>query len=127
MSRPEWQKGTEEDYTELKYSYAIVQLFNQDMLHVLVNMLLKLCQAYEQPAVQSAILAGPQGSFLLSIIQPSLKLIHCLLSHVNSLILLLINLSFIQFLLHRVLKRWKFRHILINSENVDIETPNFDL
>lgn len=78
------ESARQEEYVELKYTYAVVHLFNNDMLSVLVNVLLKLCQAYEQPAVQSPILAGPQGSFLLSIIQPSLKLIHCLLSQVST-------------------------------------------
>lgn len=76
------ESARQEEYVELKYTYAVVHLFNNDMLSVLVNILLKLCQAYEQPAVQSPILAGPQGSFLLSTIQPALKLIHCLLSQV---------------------------------------------
>ena len=64
---------------ELKYAYAIVQLFSHDMLSLLVSILLKLCQAYEQPAVHGAVLAGPQGFLLLSIVHPSLKLIRRLL------------------------------------------------
>ena len=71
-----------DDYVELKYTYAIVQVFSHDMLNVLVNILLKLCQAYEQPAVHAAILAGPQGSYLLAIVHPALKLIRRLLSQV---------------------------------------------
>lgn len=49
------------------------------MLSVLVSMLLRLCQAYEQPAVHGAVLAGPQGFLLLSLVYPSLKLIRRLL------------------------------------------------
>lgn len=49
------------------------------MLSVLVSILLKLCQAYEQPAVHGSVLAGPQGFLLLSIVHPSLKLIRRIL------------------------------------------------
>lgn len=49
------------------------------MLSVLVSILLKLCQAYEQPAVHGSVLAGPQGFLLLSVVHPSLKLIGRLL------------------------------------------------
>lgn len=51
------------------------------MLSVLLNVLLKVCQAYEQPAFHGPILAGPQGSLLLSVVHPSLSLIRRLLSH----------------------------------------------
>ena len=71
--------GGTEEYVELKFAYAVVQLFSHDMLSVLVSVLLKLCQAYEQPAVHGAVLAGPQGSLLLSIVHPSLKLIRRIL------------------------------------------------
>lgn len=69
-----------EDYVELKYAYAVVQLFSHDMLSLLVGVLQKLCQSYEQPAVHGPVLAGPQGSLLLFVVHPSLKLIRRLLS-----------------------------------------------
>ena len=65
---------------ELKYAYAVVQLFSHDILSLLVGVLLKLCQAYEQPTIHTPILAGPQGSLLLFVVHPSLKLIRRLLS-----------------------------------------------
>ena len=71
-----------EQNVELKYSYAVVQLFSRDLLCLLVSVLLKLCQSYEQPTVHSAVLAGPQGSLLLSIVRPALKLIRRLLTQV---------------------------------------------
>lgn len=65
---------------ELKYAYAVVQLFSHDILSVLLSVLLKLCQSYVQPAVHGPVLAGPQGSLLLSTVHPSLRLIRRLLS-----------------------------------------------
>ena len=51
------------------------------MLSLLLNVVLvKTCQAYEQPAVHGPVLAGPQGSLLLSVVHPSLRLIRRLLS-----------------------------------------------
>lgn len=72
----------EEQHVELKYSYAVVQLFSRDLHGLLVSVLLKLCQSYDQPTVHSAVLAGPQGSLLLSIVRPALKLIRRLLTQV---------------------------------------------
>ncbi len=65
--------GNHERYVELKYAYAVVQLFSHDMLRVLVDVLHNLCLFYEQPDVHGAVLAGPQGCSLLAIVHPALR------------------------------------------------------
>lgn len=71
-----------QEYMELKYKCAILQLYSADGLSHLTTILQKLCDHFEQPALHSAALIGRQGLMLLAFVHPAVQLIRRMLTYV---------------------------------------------
>lgn len=74
----------DEDYTELKYKYVILQMYSSDCLSHFNSILSKILEYYEQPFVHSINLLGIQGSNLLAFIEPCIMLMRRMLTYVIS-------------------------------------------
>ena len=71
-----------EEYVELKYKYVILQLFSQEGVTNLTNILQKLCEYYEQPMLHSTSFVGYQGAMLVALILPAIQLTRRMLTYV---------------------------------------------
>lgn len=71
-----------EEYVELKYKYAILQLFSQEGVTNLTAILQRLCEFYEQPMLHSTSFVGCQGATLVSFILPAIQLVRRMLTYV---------------------------------------------
>ena len=69
---------------QLKYKYAIIQIFSMDGLSQLVFLLNKLSETYLKPSHQSVALIGNQGSLVVNFIKPSVLIIKSMLSYLVS-------------------------------------------
>lgn len=69
-------------FVELKYKHVILQLFSLDGTTILIKLLQKICDYYEQPGVHSFIFVSNKGIQLLHIIYPSILLLQKMLSYV---------------------------------------------
>lgn len=74
----------EDEYTELKYKYIILQLYSLDCLSHFNAILTKILEYYEQPFVHSINLLGYQGSNLMSFIEPCIMLMRRMITYVIS-------------------------------------------
>ncbi|KAL0270837.1 UNVERIFIED_CONTAM: hypothetical protein PYX00_008118 [Menopon gallinae] len=74
----------EEEYTELKYKYVILQLYSSDCLNHFNSILTKILEYYEQPFVHSINFLGPQGSNLTAFVEPCIMLMRRMLTYVIS-------------------------------------------
>ncbi|XP_076274997.1 protein virilizer-like isoform X2 [Rhynchophorus ferrugineus] len=70
------------NYVELKYKHVILQLYSLDGTIVLVKILQKICNHYEQPGLHSSILASNHGLLLVSVIYPCIVLLKQMLAYV---------------------------------------------
>ncbi|RWS31806.1 Protein virilizer-like protein [Leptotrombidium deliense] len=71
-------KDEKNDYgtsLELKFQYGIVQIYTLDTMAMLLNIMNKLLDTYLKPSHQSASLVGNQGSLIIQLVKPCLKLI----------------------------------------------------
>lgn len=71
-----------QEYQELKYKYYVLQLYSADGICLIVSMLDKLTNYFEQPMVHSYLLATTQGVLLMQILYPSILLLKQMLFHV---------------------------------------------
>ncbi|CAG9862506.1 unnamed protein product [Phyllotreta striolata] len=69
-------------YAELKYKHVILQLFSLDGTSIIIKLLQKICEYYEQPSIHSSIIVSSQGWILVNSIKPSVLLIKQMLSYV---------------------------------------------
>lgn len=81
-----YQQSSEENngdvFQELKYKYAVLQLFYADLTSHLNSLLTKLCALFPQPALHTSQLSGAEGACLVNLLQPALALLYCLLQKV---------------------------------------------
>ncbi|CAH0546418.1 unnamed protein product [Brassicogethes aeneus] len=70
------------NYVELKYKHVILQLFSLDGLLILTKLLQKICSHYEQPNLFTATFSSNHGMQIISIVQPTIRLIREMLSYV---------------------------------------------
>ena len=73
---------SEDVIEELKYKYAVVQLFYADLTTHLNHLLTKICSIYPQPGLHVSAYSGSEGSYIISLLEPSLSLLYCLLQQV---------------------------------------------
>jgi len=69
-----------EDFVELKYKYIILQMYSCDMLESLLTIIDKICDDYKQPSIYVWKLTGNKAKNIMSIIQPSMTLIKCMIT-----------------------------------------------
>uniref|UniRef100_A0A6A7FSB1 Protein virilizer-like n=2 Tax=Hirondellea gigas TaxID=1518452 RepID=A0A6A7FSB1_9CRUS len=67
---------------ELKYKYAVVQLFYADLTTHLNTLLTRVCNLLPQPGLHTGQLSGTEGSYLVNLLHPTLSLLYCLLQQV---------------------------------------------
>ena len=80
---PESEGGINDDgYHELKYKYALLELFSMEGVSHLTSILSKICEAYEQPALHASALSGMRGSILVGFMLPALELLRRMLTAV---------------------------------------------
>ncbi|XP_065211806.1 protein virilizer [Planococcus citri] len=72
----------EEECTELKYKFVLIQLFSQEGLTYLTSVLHKICNHYERPHLHACTLAGKEGSAMISLVLPAVQLIRALVEYV---------------------------------------------
>lgn len=72
----------EEECTELKYKFVLIQLFSQEGLTYLTSILHKICNHYERPHLHAYTLAGKEGSAMISLVLPAVQLIRALVEYV---------------------------------------------
>lgn len=65
--------------TELKYNYALMQIFSHDALSSILTLLHKLAETLLRPSHQSPALVGNQGTFVINFITPSILLVKSIL------------------------------------------------
>ena len=77
------ESGASDDVIqELKYKYAVVQMFYADLASHLNNLLTKVCSLFPQPGLHSSQLSAIEGCYLIHLLEPALALLYCLLKHV---------------------------------------------
>ncbi|XP_015786330.1 protein virilizer homolog [Tetranychus urticae] len=64
-----------EPVIELKYYYAIIQVYSQDGLSSILTLLKKLSETYLRPSHQSFALVGDQGSIVMGFVKLAVKLV----------------------------------------------------
>ncbi|XP_050313210.1 protein virilizer isoform X2 [Anthonomus grandis grandis] len=70
------------NYVELKYKHVILQLYSLDGVTILVKLLQKLCNHFEQPGLHSSIFVSNQGIGLVNIIYPTIVLLSKMMAYV---------------------------------------------
>lgn len=70
------------NYRELKHKFIILQLYSNDGLTHLSNILQKLCKHYDQPYLHSSRFIARQGLLLLALILPAVQLIRRMITYV---------------------------------------------
>ncbi|XP_067142152.1 protein virilizer homolog isoform X2 [Centruroides vittatus] len=77
---PNSSKNKEEN-EELKYKYAVIQVFSNDGLSCFLAILQKICDAFLKPSNQSFALVGIQGIFVIAICKPVVILLQFMLQY----------------------------------------------
>ncbi|XP_050534827.1 protein virilizer-like isoform X2 [Daktulosphaira vitifoliae] len=82
LAAPEYEMvfKNNEDFIELKYKYIILQMYSFDMLEYLLKIVENICDHYKQPSLNVWKLAGGLGTKVLSIMNPCMVLIRCMLT-----------------------------------------------
>jgi hypothetical protein len=80
---PSETQSTESE-VQLKYKYAIIQIFSNDGLSQLLYLLNKLCDTYLKPSHQSVALIGNQGSLVVNFVKPCVFIIKSILTYLVS-------------------------------------------
>ncbi|CAG9763201.1 unnamed protein product [Ceutorhynchus assimilis] len=70
------------NYMELKYKHVILQIYSLDGINILIKLLQKLCNHFEQPGLHSSIFVSNQGLILVNIIYPVLLLFNKIMAYV---------------------------------------------
>lgn len=73
---------SKQEYKELKYKYYVLQLYSADGISLIVSILDKVTNYFEQPMVHSYLLATTQGVLLTQILLPSILLLKKMIYHV---------------------------------------------
>lgn len=81
-TQPPHDNGSNDVIEELKYKYAVVQMFYSDLTSHLNSLLVKLCALFPQPGLHTTQLSGVEGSYLVHLLKPALALLYCLLRQV---------------------------------------------
>lgn len=84
ISSDEGTSSCEGLFVELKYFYAINQVFAFDGLTSLLIVLQKLCETYLRPSHQGPSLLGLKGQLVVSVIKPSIQIIKEILTRLIS-------------------------------------------
>lgn len=66
---------TEKEFKQLKHAYFVVQFYHADGVSLLMSILDKLTQYYDQPSVHSYLLGANQGTLLTQIVLPTVQLL----------------------------------------------------
>ncbi|XP_023242093.1 protein virilizer homolog [Centruroides sculpturatus] len=77
---PNSSKNKEEN-EELKYKYAVIQVFSNDGLSCFLAILQKICDAFLKPSNQSFALVGIQGILVIAICKPVVILLQFMLQY----------------------------------------------
>ncbi|GFQ90344.1 protein virilizer homolog [Trichonephila clavata] len=75
---------SENNGTELKYMYAIIQVFSNNGMDSLKTILQNMCDAFLKPSHQSPALIGLQGVLVVTIVKPSVFILKSILAHLIS-------------------------------------------
>jgi hypothetical protein len=67
---------------QLKYDLALVRIHSFDMMTTALSILQKLVDDLSSAAINLHLLIGTRGEILLSLLQPSLKLLHRMICQV---------------------------------------------
>ncbi|XP_055683194.1 protein virilizer isoform X2 [Lutzomyia longipalpis] len=70
----------EDDTLELRYKFFVMQFYSADGLSLLVSILEKMVNFYQQPSVHVAALASNQGLLTMNILLPTLQVIRRVLT-----------------------------------------------
>lgn len=70
------------NYIELKYKHVILQLYSLDGTTILLKLLQKLCNHFEQPGLHSSIFVSNQGVVLVNTIYSTLLLLNKMTAYV---------------------------------------------
>ncbi|GIY03657.1 protein virilizer homolog [Caerostris extrusa] len=75
---------SEKEERELKYMYAIIQVFSNNGMDFLKTILQNMSDTFLKPSHQSPALIGLQGVLVVSIIKPSVFILKAILAHLIS-------------------------------------------
>ncbi|KAF8783457.1 Protein virilizer like protein [Argiope bruennichi] len=75
---------SEKDEKELKYMYAIIQVFSNNGMDSLKNILVSISDIFLKPSHQSPSLIGLQGVLVVSIVKPSVFILKAILANLIS-------------------------------------------
>lgn len=70
-----------EENEELKFKYAVIQVYSNDGLSCFLAILQKICDAFLKPSNQSVALVGLQGIFVIAICKPVVILLQFMLQY----------------------------------------------
>uniref|UniRef100_T1D1V3 Putative virilizer-like protein n=1 Tax=Cupiennius salei TaxID=6928 RepID=T1D1V3_CUPSA len=77
-------KEPKEDNDELKYMYAIIQVFANDGMDSLKGILQNICDTFLKPSHQSPSLVGLQGVMIVAVIKPAIFILKSILAYLIS-------------------------------------------
>ncbi|GFT51849.1 protein virilizer homolog [Nephila pilipes] len=72
---------SEKDGMELKYMYAIIQVFSNNGMDSLKTILQNICDTFLKPSHQSPSLIGLQGVLIVAIVKPSVFILKSILAY----------------------------------------------
>lgn len=70
------------NYVELKYKHVILQLFSLDGTSILIKLLQKICDHYQQPSLHTSVYVSLQGFLIVNVISPCVDLLKQMLTYV---------------------------------------------
>ncbi|CAG0888692.1 unnamed protein product [Darwinula stevensoni] len=74
--------ASQERHVQLKYKYAIVQMFSGDLLQALTSAVTRMATQWEQPSAVPSVLVSTRGIELLLTMKSTIELMRRLLAHV---------------------------------------------
>ncbi|KAG8190819.1 hypothetical protein JTE90_028318 [Oedothorax gibbosus] len=78
------KNSSDSEDVELKYMYAIIQVFSNNGMDSLKVILQNICDTFLKPSHQSLALVGLQGVFVVGIIKPSIFILKAILAYLIS-------------------------------------------
>ena len=77
-STPWWMSAP---CTEMKYKYASISMFSEDLLSSYRTILDKISAYHEQPHLHTAAFVGQNGALLVSVMHPIIATVRTMLEH----------------------------------------------